>query len=730
MTVDSPDLTRDDLPIEGMTCAGCARRIEDELSATPGVDTAMVNFATGRATVTHDAAVDTAALARVVESLGYAVGTPDDGDDAEARAERTLWVRLVTAAALTVPAAAISMVDPLHFDGWRWVVAALVTPVLLWAGRGFHHRALLNLRHRSATMDTLVSLGTLSAFLWSAVVLVGDIDGGHVYFETGAVIITLILLGKWFEARAKRRSGDAIRALADLGAPIATLTDGRQIPVADLEVGMTFVVKPGERVPTDGVVIEGTAAVDTSMITGEPVPVDVAVDDEVIGATVATAGSVTVRATRVGSDTALAQIVRLVDEAQGSRAAVQRLADRVAAVFVPVVLVVAVATLVGWFAAGAGTDDAFTAAVAVLIIACPCALGLATPLAIIVGTGRGAQLGVIIRGGEILEDTRRLDTIVVDKTGTITTGHFTVVEVHPADGTDVAALTQVVAAAAARSEHPVAAAVAATTDTALAVTSFANRAGAGITATVDGRTVALGRAELFHDVPAPLADVAAAKAVDGQTTVFAGRDGVAEAVFVVADTVKDTSPAAVAAFDQLGLDVVMLTGDNQGAAQAVAQAVGIRRVVAEVRPDDKIAEIRRLQQTGHRVAMIGDGINDAPALAQADVGIAMGTGTDVAIEASDLTVVSGDLRAAADAVALARRTLAVIKSNLFWAFAYNAAAIPLAASGVLNPMIAAAAMGLSSVFVVANSGRLRRFRGYRRPTSARSDGGSVLLLDP
>ena len=564
-------------------------------------------------------------------------------------------------------------------------------------------------------MDTLVSMGSLAALVWSTVVLLGDIDGAFIYFETGAVIITFILLGKWFELRAKRRSGDAIRALADLGVGTVRLTDGREIPVDDLAVGMTFQVRPGEKVATDGVVVEGHSAVDVSMITGEPVPVEVSAGDEVIGATVNANGSLVVEATRVGSETALAQIINLVEQAQGSRAAVQRLADRVSAVFVPVAIIIAVITLIGWLVTGNDADDAFTAAVAVLIIACPCALGLATPLALMVGTGRGAQLGVIIKGGEVLEDTRAIDAIVIDKTGTVTEGAMTLDSiVGPGlDHETRTLLHRLTASIEARSEHPIAQAIAASVSNHDAVVDFENRPGYGVTGTIDGTGISVGRRELFAAVPREVEREASVAEARGSTVVFAGRGGTAEILFEVSDRIKTTSASAVEAFHQQGLDVTLLTGDNQRTADSVGAAVGVDHVIAEVFPADKAAEVQRLQEAGHRVAMVGDGINDAPALAQADLGIAVGTGTDVAIEASDLTIVSGDLRAVADAIALARRTLATIKGNLFWAFAYNAAAIPLAAFGILSPRIAAAAMGLSSLFVVTNSLRLRAFNGYR-----------------
>ena len=710
----SSTLERTDISVAGMTCAGCSSRVEGGLAGLAGVSDAQVNFASGRATVRHADTVDLATMHATIEGLGYEV--VDDGeaaDDAEQRRERDLFRRFVVASAFALAVMVISMVRPLRFAGWEWVAGALTVPVVFWSGLPFHRGALVNLRHRSTNMDTLVSMGTLSAFTWSTVVLVGDIDGAHVYFETAAVIITLILLGKWFEVKAKRRSGDAIRALAELGAPIATLEDGREIDIADLAVGDRFIVKPGAKIATDGVIVDGIAAVDMAMISGEPVPVDVGPGDEVIGATINTNGSLVVEATKVGADTALAQIMRLVDEAQGSRAEVQRLADRVASVFVPAAIVAAFVTLTVWLVLGEAVSDAFTAAVAVLIIACPCALGLATPLGIMVGTGRGAQLGIIIKGGEVLEDTRAIDTVVLDKTGTLTTGCMELAEII-APTVQASAVVPFAASLEARSEHPIALAIATAAPIARRVDAFENHAGRGVSGVVAGVAVAIGKPELFDTVPDDVLAAGLVAAETGSTVVYGGRDGVVEVIFVIADHIKETSAEAVKALDSQGLTTILLTGDNQRTAEAVGAQVGIERVIAEVLPDDKAATIARLQDDGHRVAMVGDGINDAPALAQADLGIAVGTGTDVAIEASDLTIVAGDLRAVADAIALSRRTLATIKVNLFWAFAYNAAAIPLAAFGVLSPMIAAGAMGISSVFVVTNSLRLRRFTGYRR----------------
>ncbi len=713
---DTPLTT--ELPIEGMTCAACAARIGRGLTGLEGVEDANVNYATARAVVSYDPALVTlAAFNATIEGLGYAIADPDD--DAADRELAQLARRLAVSVVLTVPIVAISMVPALGFSGWEWVAGILATPVVWWVGWPFHQVAGRSLAHGSTTMDTLVSMGTGAAWAWSAVALFVDVD--HVYFETAAVIVTLILLGRWFEARAKRRSGEAIRSLAGLAARTARLADGAEVPVDDLQVGMRFLVRPGEKVPVDGRVVDGTSTVDASMITGEPVPVAVGIGDEVVGATINGNGSLTVEATRVGGDTMLAQIMRLVDEAQSSTAPVQRLADRVSAVFVPTALAVAVATLAAWILAGQPTGEAFTAAVAVLIIACPCALGLATPTAIMVGTGRGAGLGVIIKGGEVLEATRQVDHVVVDKTGTVTEGRMEVVSVTPSAGTDPQVVLCRAASVEALSEHPLAEAIVAAATDLEGATGFENLPGLGVRGTVGDADVLVGRRRLFDEVPDDLLAAVAEAEDAGRTAVVVGWDGTARGVLVIADRVRPTSAEAVSALRGLGLEVTLLTGDNERTARAVGSVVGIDRVLAEVMPDDKDAEVQRLQAQGHVVAMVGDGINDAPALARADLGIAVGTGTDVAIETSDLTIVSGDLRAVADAIALSRRTLAVIKGNLFWAFAYNTAAIPLAAFGVLNPMVAAGAMGFSSVFVVTNSLRLRRFTGYRRPTTTGED---------
>jgi P-type Cu+ transporter len=704
-----------ELAIGGMTCASCAARVEKKLNRLDGV-TATVNFATQTARVSFPEEVGVAGLVAVVERAGYTAQEHGAGDDDA----KNLRARLIACLALAIPVVAFA--SGARFPGWEWVSFALATPVATWGAWPFHRAAAAGARHGTATMDTLVSVGVAAAYLWSLAALAGG--EGDTYLDVAAVVTALVLLGRYLEARAKRRAGAALRALLSLGAKdAAVLRGGREVrvPAGQLAVGDEFVVRPGEKIAADGIVVSGNAAVDTSMLTGEPVPAEVGPGDTVAGGFVNEGGRLVVRATRVGAGTQLAQMARLVADAQAGKAPVQRLADRVSAVFVPVVMVLAGVTLIAWLAAGAPAGVAFTAAVAVLIIACPCAMGLATPTAILVGTGRGAQLGILIKGPEVLESTRRVDTVVLDKTGTVTTGRMTLVDVVSADAVDASDLLPLAGAVEDASEHPVAAAIAAAARDSAgaglpAVTDFANARGRGVYGVVEGRAVAVGRGEWLTSewamkLPGQLGEQADRAEAAGQTVVFAGWDGRVRGFFAVADTVRPTSAAAVAKLRALGLRPVLLTGDNERAARAVAAAVGIGEVIAGVLPDGKLAAIRRLQDDGHVVAMVGDGVNDAAALAQADLGLAMGTGTDVAIEASDLTLVRGDLLAVPDAIGLSRRTLATIKANLFWAFGYNTLAIPVAALGLLNPMIAAAAMAFSSVFVVTNSLRLRRFRG-------------------
>ncbi|MFJ6915166.1 heavy metal translocating P-type ATPase [Streptomyces sp. NPDC101133] len=747
-TDSGPGAAEVELLIGGMTCASCAARVEKKLNRMDGV-TATVNYATEKARVSYPAGTEVADLIATVVKTGYtaeepapppepsadevdtgASGTGDGDGDPELSALRQ---RLLVSVLLAAPVVLLAMVPALQFDNWQWLSLTLAAPVVVWGGLPFHRATWTNLRHGAATMDTLVSLGTLAAFGWSLWALffgdagmpgmrhgfdltVSRTDGASaIYLEAAAGVTAFLLLGRWLEARSKRRAGAALRALMELGAKdVAVLREGREvrIPVSRLAVGDRFVVRPGEKIATDGTVTEGASAVDASLLTGESVPVDVTVGDAVTGATVNAGGRLVVEATRVGADTQLARMAKLVEDAQSGKAEVQRLADRISGIFVPVVLLIAVATFGGWLGTTGDTVAAFTAAVAVLIIACPCALGLATPTALLVGTGRGAQLGILIKGPEVLESTRRVDTVVLDKTGTVTTGRMTLHEVYAADGTAEEELLRLAGAVEHASEHPVARAVAAGAEerfgTPPGAEGFENVPGRGVRARVAGREVAVGR--LYDTLPPEVSRAVDEAERRGRTAVVVGWDGEARGVVAVADAVKETSAEAVAELRRLGLTPVLLTGDNRRVAESVAAAVGIDEVIAEVLPEEKVAVVERLRSEGRTVAMVGDGVNDAAALAVADLGLAMGTGTDAAIEAGDLTLVRGDLRVAADAIRLSRRTLSTIKGNLVWAFGYNVAALPLAAAGLLNPMIAGAAMAFSSVFVITNSLRLRAFR--------------------
>ena len=729
-----------ELAVGGMTCASCAARIEKKLNRMDGV-LATVNYATEKASISFPDTITPRDLIQTIEQTGYTatLPTPKAAPAEPVDELKPLRHRLITSVVLSIPVIAMAMIPALQFINWQWLSLTLAAPVVVYAGWPFHRAAWLNLRHGAATMDTLISVGTLAAFIWSLWALFFGAAGepgmthpftlaiqrssgaDNIYLEVAAGVTMFILAGRFFEARSKRRAGAALRALLELGAKdVAVLRNGVEvrIPVGQLVAGDLFVVRPGEKIATDGVVEQGFSAVDRSMITGESVPVDVAQGDRVVGATLNTAGRLVVRAERVGADTQLAQMALLVEQAQAGKAEAQRLADRISGVFVPVVIALSIATLGFWMGTGNGVAAAFTAAVAVLIIACPCALGLATPTALLVGTGRGAQMGILIRGPEVLESTRRVDTIVLDKTGTVTTGQMTLVEVIPANGTDRAQALRFAGALESASEHPIAQAIAraAADEPIPAVDGFCNVEGLGVTGKVDGLDVVVGRAALLAErgltLPPELAGALSEAEAKGHTAVLVGWDGQARALLTVADAIKPTSAEAVKALRRLGLTPILLTGDNTTVARTVAAEVGIAAadVIAEVLPADKVDVVKRLQGQGKVVAMVGDGVNDAAALAQADLGLAMGTGTDVAIEASDLTLVRGDLMAAVDAIRLSRRTLGTIKGNLFWAFAYNVAALPLAALGLLTPMIAGLAMAFSSVFVVSNSLRLRGFR--------------------
>jgi Cu+-exporting ATPase len=751
MTTTTPGAAQVELAIGGMTCASCAARIEKKLNRMDGVE-ATVNYATEKAKVTFHEDISVQELIAVVEATGYtaqepippreAASGPDGGmqaGDEEPDTLKPLRQRLITAVTLAVPVVAMAMAPALQIEYWQWLSLTLAAPVVTYAAWPFHRAAWTNARHGAATMDTLISIGTAAAFLWSVWALffgtagtpgmthafeltIARTDGaGNIYLEAAAGVTAFILAGRYFEARSKRKAGAALKALLELGAKeVTVLRDGREvlIPTVDLQVGDRFLVRPGEKIATDGVVLEGSSAVDASMLTGESVPVEIGVGDSVTGATLNAGGRLIIEATRVGADTQLARMAKMVEDAQNGKAATQRLADKISAIFVPVVIALTVGTLGFWLGSGAGLTSSFTAAVAVLIIACPCALGLATPTALMVGTGRGAQLGILIKGPEVLETTRKVDTIVLDKTGTVTTGKMSLIKVHAADGEQEGEILRLAGALEHSSEHPIAQAVAAGAVAEVGQLptpeDFHNIPGLGVQGVVDGHAVLVGRHRLLTEwsieLPEALERAKAEAQLAGRTAIAVAWDGRARAVLEVADAVKDTSAEAVSRLRSLGLTPILLTGDNRAVAETVAREVGIDDVIAEVMPQDKVDVVKRLQEEGKSVAMVGDGVNDAAALAQADLGMAMGTGTDAAIEAGDLTLVRDDLRTVADAIRLSRKTLATIKSNLFWAFAYNVAALPLAAAGLLNPMIAGAAMAFSSVFVVGNSLRLRGFQ--------------------